>query len=304
MLNQLIRKSREESPEDLRRPSVEAITAYLMGEATAGQRNEVRAAMLKSAAFRQEILDMANDMEMLGDADSSLLTEAEVGAKVPSRREFLRAHGERAGQEHRPEPVWMRLKRWGRMRVYAPVAVAAAVLLRIVVWPALVGPPPVEVPILAQWVVVQERVETGHLRLNTTRSVDVPSAVWPEASEAALAEFRMLLEYKDDGFTLRPRDRRREPPSPFSTVSLVLLGSDDRVLGRFGVKIPGARAAGEPRPEAWLLSMPAQRLFRLKVVADTLATRVPAGMEPTGCVTFTYLTDEGYKATDGFAFER
>ena len=61
--------SREGLSESFERPDSEIITAYLMGTASEKQKQIVRKVLLQSSTFRKEILQMAQDIEMLSDED-------------------------------------------------------------------------------------------------------------------------------------------------------------------------------------------------------------------------------------------
>ncbi|RMF24435.1 MAG: hypothetical protein D6760_03305 [Deltaproteobacteria bacterium] len=114
-------------PDDFVRPDDESILAYLAGTASREQRDSVRNALLRSRAFRKELIEIAGDLEFLSSDDARRAFDlADVpGAPppadtphdhVPPRRQRARATG------------WGRAMAWRLPRSLAAALAAVAVV--------------------------------------------------------------------------------------------------------------------------------------------------------------------------------
>ena len=91
------------------RPEDEAILAYLSGDATPEECSQVRAALVQSAEFRGEFLEIAEDVDVLSSADAASRFDAMSVTDVPSREVFMREA--QADTPEAPRPVVTRTAR-------------------------------------------------------------------------------------------------------------------------------------------------------------------------------------------------
>jgi hypothetical protein len=303
LLNRLVRDSRRPDAADFKRPDGETIAAYLMGTATPAQEEEVRAALLQSPAFRREILDMAEDMDLLAH-DQALKPEG-VGVRVrpPSRSEFLRAHGEEAGRGSTTIPILGRLLAGTRVASFIYQSAVAAALVLIVTWLSLMQPAGTRVPYVTPLMLKTAGVEVAELTTNKTRSIVQAEGpkIYESAEEAALGEFRLLLEDRDGMLYPRSPAGPQEPAGPHRMSTVILLDSADEVIGEFRAPIPISGTRAPNSPQAWFLALRSRNTYTTPLRADTTYILWPADMEPLGVGTITYGYQNGYKATVGFA---
>jgi len=301
ILSKLIRASRKKPAGGFVRPDGEAITVYLLGTATKEQEKAVKAALLQSAAFRQEILGMAEDMDAL--ASPELLAEKKEAAKiaVPDRREFLARYGERIDTRDETESFWAKLKKWGIPQIYGPALAVAAVLAFVIIQTGIFAPGRK----MVQWSLVSENMDPALLVSNITReaSEGALGKASPNSKEAALREFRYLLKYENIQFQLNPVEKRPEPPFPSRSVLLRLIDVSDSPIQGFQAHIPIAQAGSSEPVIAWALGLPSRNLYSFEMPSDTVAVKWTKEMGSKGCVTFTYHDEGGYRAVAGFTFD-
>jgi hypothetical protein len=315
LLNRLIRASREEADDGFIAPSPETITAYLRGTASKQQVEVVKAALTKSPAFRREILAMAQDMDVLAAAEPLPGQEKGEGPVVPDRPMFLERFEERMGYSPGYDTFWAKLKRWRVPQVYAPAAVVAAILVIMIVRVHLMGPVATPPSGLARWTMMEKRVDPGALIGQSTRGVagGEPKESFPNPRDAALAEFRRILVYRDGAFRLNLIELTKRKPSEqaspldqaagLRTASLEFIDEHGGHLGDYRAEVPILDEETGRRPQAWLLTLPSIRLYMLDMISDTLAVGWTGDLEPEGCLTFTYRDKGGYRATKAAPFE-
>lgn len=302
-LNRLIRDSRRSEDADFRRPDGQAIAAYLMGTATPAQEKEVRDALLQSAVFRREILDMSEDMEALAHAET-LKTKGEgLTLMAPSRSEFLRTYGEETPRGQKARPLLSRLIVGTPVVNFIAYAAVASALILVVTWVSLIQPIGTPVPRVASLTLETAGVEVAKLISNKTRSMVEAEGpkIYESAEEAALGEFRFLLEDRNGRLHTRSPARPREPTGPHAISTVILLDSADKVIGEFQAPIPLSGTRSPNRPQAWFLALRSRNTYMTGLSADTTYIRWPDDMEPEGVGTFTYGYEDGYMATVGFA---
>ena len=302
VLNELIRACRQEEPaEGFVRPDSQVITAYLLGTAPRKQERAVRAALARSNKFRLEVLEMAQDVAALSDLDLTEYEKEMNQVRVPSLQDVLKKHAERAGKDER-ETLWENLQNfWSKLiqqripQLYAPVAVAAVVLLLVSIHFGIFAT-------TRTWTVVSENIDKGLLVSITPRGAE-SMEFYPSPDKAALARIRSLLEFESGQFFLSPPEKRLKPSASFRVVQLGLLDPSDNVIQEFQAHIPFTEAESAKEVTAWALGLPPRNLYKLKMKSDTMEVKWDEDMGMYGVITFTYRDEEGYKGAAGFTFD-
>jgi hypothetical protein len=92
-LDSILERIHAVEPPDFQPPSDEAVLAYLDGTATAEEREAVRRAWLQSRMFRQELMDLAHDLDALEDpADPDEVSEHAEVPESPGWERFRANH--------------------------------------------------------------------------------------------------------------------------------------------------------------------------------------------------------------------
>lgn len=87
-LDELVREVVRSDPDREAKPSADIVLAYLKGAATPEQQREVQDALISSASFRTELLEIAADLEDV-EKGSVAPSETDEDGKAPSLRMFL-----------------------------------------------------------------------------------------------------------------------------------------------------------------------------------------------------------------------
>lgn len=321
-LNKLIRASREPGEAKFIRPDEEAIAAYLMGTATPAQESAVKAALMSSAEFRREILGMAEDIDALSSASAQEIEKQAEMIRPPSYREFLAKRGQGVQSGGASDTLWTRLTRWRIPQLYAPLAVAAVIVVLIVVQtgvftvarkPAepqvppseVVTPASTQVTELAQWLLMDQDIDQGLLISNVTRgaTISAAQAAYGTAQEAAMAVFRSVVTYDNGVFRPDPAAKITPPASPYRTASLILAAGAGGEIRYISAAVPIGRSEDTGlRPEAWVLTLPARDLYKIEMQDDTTMVQWTPAMGDTACITFIYPEGKRYKAV-GFEWK-
>ncbi len=108
-LDRLVKAAREDGESAFARPSEAAIEAYLSGSATNAQTEEVRAALIQSAAFRCELLDIAKDLDSLTAAQ---ITEEFNRLEVPAAPDLKSFLASAKSDAVAKQSLWSRVRRF------------------------------------------------------------------------------------------------------------------------------------------------------------------------------------------------
>jgi hypothetical protein len=316
VLNRLILMSRRSRKDKFVRPDEGAITAYLMGAATAAQEGVVKEALMRSAEFRREILGMAEDIDALsGDQVPGVQKKAQM-IRPPSYKEFLAGRGETTKRGRGGVTLWARLVRWRIPQLYVPVAVTAGVIVLMIIKTGVfpIGRRPAELPApgvavspestqvieLAQATLVEPAVDPGFLISNVTRGAAIRAAgkVYDTPNEAAMAAFMSMLTYDYDNgrFNAVPPVAKPASEGRSRPTYLILVNEVGREIQRVeaGIPIVGPEGTAQ-RPEAWVLTLPARDLYRIEMQIDSTKVIWTPEMGDTACIALVTRVDGGYK---------
>jgi hypothetical protein len=317
VLNRLILMNRRSEEAKFIRPDDGAITAYLMGTATAAQESAVKEALMRSEEFRREILGMAEDIRALsGDQVQEIQKRAQM-IKPPTYREFLASRRELARRRGDRPTLWARLVRWRIPQLYVPIAVAVGILVLIILKAGVltvtrkpgeplapgvaVGPESTQVIELARATLIEPAVDPGLLISNVTRGAALRAAekVYETPNEAAIAAFMSMLTYDYDKgrFAVASPVAELTPDSNSRPTYLILVNESGRRIQRIEARIPIVGPEGTAKsPEAWVLTLPARDLYRIEMQIDSTRVEWTSEMGDTACIALVAHVDSGYKA--------
>jgi len=305
VLDRIIRNLRHRD-EDFVRPDPSIISAYLMGTATDEDKKTMQAALASSAAFRREILQMAEDMDALAAADLAVDKKKDARIEVPSRAEFLARYGECAGIGNRRESLWAKLKRFRIIQVYVPAAATVAAVVLILAQTGVFRPERAPVLTLAEWSMEAEQVDPGLLIATTPRAAtshDTPE-VYSSPEDATFAEFRQMLAFKDGGFSFKQREQPLAPSPPFSSRFLRIVDDSDSLIRALEFQVPMKQGRLPTSLQAWALALDTMSLHALNVRSDTTTVTWPDEMGRRIAVTVTYTHNGDYQALPGYSITR
>ncbi len=245
------------------RPTPEALASCLQGTATEEEKAQVRRALDQSSSFRREFLSLIKDLEAVESGQAEEPVEVPIQVPEDIRREVLK--------EYRSDPVpapslWERLRESIVVRVYVPVAAAAAILL--VVIQSLIPPSAQE------WELVRSEVEPAELISMETRSAS--ELTFATAEQAALAGFAQMLEFGDGRFHFKPADSlQMVPAGPTREITLTLTDRDGDATVTYVAQIPKSMNPKRDELTAWMLTLPDRRVFRANITALSPALIAP-----------------------------
>jgi hypothetical protein len=133
-------------------------------------------------------------------------------------------------------------------------------------------------------------------------SVDETSS-YSNPKDAALAEFRSRLSFKDGKFSFAPEESLPSSTPPYRRLFLQFADSSGVILADFKASIPLTIARMPSSVTAWILTIPERNLYRLDLPSDTVAVTWNKLLSEKGCVAFTYASAKGYKSAAGLTFE-
>jgi hypothetical protein len=317
----VVKAAREGYDAGFVRPSDSSIEACLLGSATEVQKDEVRAALIKSAAFRRELVSMASDLDSLTDAKT---LEAFRDAEAPEGSFLELLLASTASDAGMKESLWSRIrglvvpygmarrlyeslrplsKRFGKPVVAASLLCAAllVVLITNVDYIGIFtesGLPTME------WVVVS-RMDAGRLASKISRTPEIggrQETGYPTHAAAAQAEFSRLITYEDGEYIFDTAGVRAAPARYLRHLLLRLLSESGDTIIEFKRGISAA-PRGKQQVRAWTLAIPSRMLRCFDMVSDTACAMWDGRFDSLGCVTFTYGIDSVYWAAKGAAFE-
>jgi len=329
-LDKLIARLSSETPKNFLRPSDECIRAYLLGLATEEQKSETWSALDTSPAFRQEILEIANELETFASEVTAREAAKLKVENVPKAISRL--------IEPRPKPSILEIfKKYFTFPRAIPAIASAALVLFVSLytvqyfWPgstdrldtnSVQQPPdtaelpadnaddatnvvePVEPPALSKWALVSEEVDPGLLisMLPRDASTQASTKTYTAPDSAALAEFRFLLSFEDGEFKLQPEPKRPVFEQVSRTVQLTILDQNERMIRKITAEIPVSDTA-ITTIEAWLLSLPSRTLYKVDMTKDSMTVKIDNKEIPKGGITFTFGSGNWFKSTLGFVFK-
>jgi hypothetical protein len=305
LLNRLIRTSRGSRPAHSVRPDDEAITAYVLGTATPEQVECVQAALAQSGDFRREVLQMIEDVEALS-VSGAVDTHARVPA-APRYRDFLKRYGKPAPEAMSRRWGWAWLRRFASVRVYAPAAVATAVIVGLLVLRSVtLGPGLPTGPQFARLNMVTEHVENWELRsVGELRSTTEESQeAYSDARSAAVAVMRNYLLI-GDSTSLALSTWKPAVGTAEEGTSIVLRMTDESgtTLGDFAGAVPSKRGRLAAPDAFFILALPSQTLRSGTLEADTTVVRWQMAWGTKGCVAYAFPCDHRFCAIPVSTFD-
>ena len=288
-LDRLISEADQEVSGTFSRPSDECIHAYLTNDATEIQNALMWKALDASPAFRNEILEMADEVDLFARRDTSGQAARMELNEVPVR--VLRLAEKRE---------WYR-----SVRILAPIA-AAALLVFVIVQSLketnLPIPPDATIR-LANLELFNPNVDPGLLVSMETRDPNSPkpTKIFSSADSAALSEFRYLLAYEGGEFKFLPEVPQLVADKNTRTVQLKIQDDTGKIFKEFTAVIPKSDTANAP-VEAWILNLPDRSLYKVNMTQDTVSVKVDQQQISKGCITFTYGSDKWSKSIFGFIY--
>lgn len=319
-LNRLVKAAREDGENDFARPSEAAIEAYLSGSATTAQTEEIRAALIQSAAFRRELLDIAKDLDSLIAAQIiEEFSRLEVPA-APDLNSFLASARSEAVAK---QSFWTRVRRFiipeglgrslykllglSRMNFATRTAVVSVASVTLLVFLVIrFGPigryAVVDLPV-ANWEQISE-MDVGLFVSNVPRTVVTGSQKITQHAthqEAAETEFMRLIRYDDGAYILDSAGAKVTPTGPQRQLLLRYVDESGNTLSEFSASIP-VEHSGAASIRAWMLGIPSRQLSSIDMVSDSVSTVWERDGDTLECVVFTYEIDTLYAATAGVIF--
>jgi hypothetical protein len=304
LLNRLIRASRGTRPVHFVRPNDEAITAYVLGAATPEQVRRVQAALTQSEGFRSEMLQMMEDVEALSVAGT--VDSRAPGLEAPRYRDFLKRYGGPVPEATAP-PRWAWLRRLASVRVYAPAAVATAVVVGLLVLRSVTyGPGLPTGPKFAKLNVVTEHVESWKLRSagELRSTTEERHEAYSDARSAALAAIRNYL-LTDNMGNLALSKWKPAVGTAKEGMSVVLRMADvsGSTLGEFAATLPPELGRGAMPRNFFILTLPSQALRTGTLEADTTVVEWHMEWGTKGCVAYAFPCDDRFCAIPVSTFD-
>lgn len=265
-LTRLIREAGQIVDASFARPSDESVRAYLLGNANAKQKHEVREALVASSKFRQEIAQLTEELEEL---PAGLFTETATPEGQASS--FVKK------QRTKSEVSFTdKISGWlGRILapLSAPQWATAGAAAVIVVAISLTYLMRENDYIDVQPYLVSNSVEAEVLRGFKPRGADnTKSPGFPTSNEAALDAFRSVLEYQGGLFTAHRHDLGARTEGE-RRVSLQITDSDNQ-KSLFESIISAEAAADAANLELWILILPDRTLYRATLTSDAVGVRL------------------------------
>jgi hypothetical protein len=318
-LDELIKKSRDENKKQIERPSDESIRAYLLGAATKSQEEEVRSALILSAGFRREILDMAEDLASL--TDPKMIEEFnKIPVPTPPGLERFLARG--GAETEKGQSVFSRIKgffsprnlllpfrvrpAYSGGRLIAQLSGAGAIVA-VVVLLTYIGIVQLNNDgyQMAAWSPSGE-MDAGLFVSNIVRTPNgssVESGFYESHEKAAQAGFMRQIRYENGEYIFDSLITGTQAVEPYRRILLRFVDASGETLHEFSAAIPMTKHEQGGLLQAWSLAIPSRDLHRLEMTSDTMSVVWSAEMGLQGCLIFTYEKDGQYSATSGEWFD-
>lgn len=315
-LDKLVRAAMLDSEDGFSRPSDSTIEAYLLGTATGEQKENVRSALIRSAAFRREMLSLAEDIDSLTDTEVARKFEQTRVPSVPELKTLLQTHKGDA----ETDTLLCRLRSWiipdglnrwlaalfsGRtsMRLaQIGVAVSAVLVLLFLTTDEDIRYADIDLP-MSSWV-QETKLDMGLLVPNVTRTPSAepdPIQYFASHLEAAEAEFSRIISFQDGSFAVDSTTRLVQPAGESVSVLLRCLDESGKIVRDFTADVPVA-AVDSVEVRAWLLELPSRGVHSLIPAFDSVSAELPFQQGAYGCLVFTYFKDGKFAAVNGIPY--
>lgn len=288
LLNRLIRASRQEPEDGFVRPDGDAIIAYLMGTATKKQEKAVRAALLKSSAFRREILQMGQDMDALATSELPIDKKKSEEIAVPDYRKFLGKYIKYKSRDKDKETIWdMLVKR--KPSFFLVPAAATIILIIAFILPFLNG-----LDYRDSWTFVKNYDDSGYWQYNETRSI---RQIFDDPGHAVFAKLQSVIEYEKGEVTFKTIEIEPTIDEPSATYSLRIINEEGRLIQDISVIIPDTRETTPEPIQAWAFTLETKNMYKLEIHDNKSSAIWPEDAQGKGCIIFTYNTKTGFQST-------
>lgn len=302
MLIKLIRLAMPEQSDSMPEIDENIIVSYVSGTASDDEKSTVREALSSSSEFRQFILDVTEEVEQAELISESEIIEESKKIEVPSYQDIgskksnLEPDAPITEIEEKIVSVKPELAVWYSNLFSRPaLSYLATAALILIVYIGLV-------PDSNQWTVAQEEVDPGLLRSMVTRSPS-DTTLYESAKEAAIAEFRNLIEYSNFQFHISTDTERPLITTPFLKISLEIEDEKDDLINIINAEIPVAQLKSS-NVQVWFLLLPSRSLYNIDINKGSNQVSWPPVADSVGCVTFTYRDGSSYKAIVGFTVSK
>lgn len=287
-LNRAIKRVSSESRDREEWPDEDAIVAFIHGDATVDQRDDVEEALARSSAFRRFVVDLA---ELLREPASAESQRAFDKVRVPILTRVRQQYQSARRTNFWSPSVWL------RPRVLAPafLAAAAVILLLQIDW---FGPKDdVGISRLEEHSQLDPSVFASFSTRGTTEAAR--QIYFHTADSAAIGAFRQVLSYDwmSGSLEIAPS---ADSPSTGDEIQVHFLDSLSRQLGRVTLALPGER---DMRPDVgaeskfWVFSLESHRLSNVSVDIELSAVAIVSSGVGTSLATVTIRTPDGYQAS-------
>lgn len=280
-IDELIRSlRRDRGPVEVNVPD-EVVHAYLTGRATAAEKSEVRQALIASPQFREEIVQLSSYLETL---TSDAAAEAYDRAVAPAYEAATAPKAEVISLWDRVTATVDRFFAIPQLRVAAPVAAAAALVLAVAPWRMAWSPLPGPA--------ASTRVESSEFAVLQGRP---RGEGFTDHAEAARSAFHRHFLFRDEAVEFVP-PTTEVTGQELATVQLVGRWRRKLVL----VTVPADTRAPLPVADregldamVWLALLPAAggdnvEIRSYKLTGTTLAVRWDDSERVLGAVVVTY----------------
>lgn len=282
---------------DFVRPPVEAIHAYLHGEATSEQTALVRSALLASSSFRKEIIESAKVLDSLSrpvrrHADSRIqISTPHSLAEFLSSMEHQQVTEVKTSQQPEQESVFRRasalLKHYfvpdfdsGMGRFATSISGAAAVVL-VAAASISIFLNSDETSSRRQLPVLELRsvgeLDAGLFVSSVTRGPGtghIERRQYRSEMESVEAAFAGIIAYEDGRFDFLAPDSADSPHEPEVTVSVVQMSDERNQLREITGEFPRTDGFVPSSIKLWQLSLPGLELQAAEIPSDSAAIRV------------------------------
>lgn len=265
-------------------PDENAIIAFIHGDATVDQRDEMEEALASSSAFRRFVVDLAG---VLNESASVESQKAFDKVRVPTLS--------RVRQQYRSV---RRANDWSlsgllRPRILAPVILTAAVVIVLlqIDWFGPTGD--AGIARLEQHSQLDPSVFASFSTRGTTGAAS--RLYFQSPDSAAIAAFRQVLSL--DWMTGRLEIVTPADSLPVKRqIQVRILDSTSRQTGRVTLALPDAQPEIGAEPEFWVFDLDRRALSRVKIDANSSDVAVTASGTGVSLATATIRTSDGYRA--------
>lgn len=264
-LDALIRASGARPSADFEQPRAEVIFAFLKGQASDSERQQVLRALDSSAEFRAELVAIAQDMEELSgpELEKQMATTHvepvpdEVVARIDA---VVTNQTNKTTVQRKPISVFDITKRM--------VAGLAAVLVLAMVGLQFIDGDPEP----RQWASIVD-IEGSKLLSLTVRGTerDTVPVSYETPREAALSAFQRVLRLEGGAITPMQLPESRDSVPGHRSVPVLIVGVDGTSITILSLPI---RNIERGATSLWMLSLPARKLHRLPISSQDASLTV------------------------------